>query len=490
MPDRYKDSEAETEADSILKADDISPKTFTEACKADPERVHRLLGKVMLLARRELAENNALRRANAANTNRLELTLSQLSSLEEEMDELREVNVKWKAEAEKRTEMVATYARHQDEMQAEIAALGHQLKTARPRSPSPMSRQFAEHVRARTEGPPKLVTVSPVLDTKCESPVTVVKPQPYGIDPDQSVPTKSDKGTPAPPVFTGMDRDYGYREFSRLLENKLAATTFRSEEDGLRWVLSFLKGSALRLCVSRVPSVMSDDICVHPFADIGSMLKELKKRYSVANSEGDVLEAIRALRQGQNQSFASIYTRFLEYRTQIPSMSDAAEMDFIKHLLNDPYRTILSRQGPCKDPEDMVDRLLHLDHEQKTTRNILPLSSPSSSSNGRRDFKGKNATAAPKIVDSLPEKYRNLPTLTPELRSQLLQDRKCLRCREQGHRMNDPACPLFNITLDRSRPAPAAGRPGNNRSTTTTTTAAYGTVVELPDDSGNDSTTN
>ena len=124
-------------------------------------------------------------------------------------------------------------------------------------------------------------------------------------------------------------------------------------------------------------------------------------------------------------------------------MSDAAEMDFIKHLLKDPYRTILSRQGPCRDAEEMVDRLLHLGHEQKTTKNILP-----SSSNGRRNFKGKNTTvtsAATKIVDSLPEKYRNLPVLTKELRAQLFQERRCLRCREQGHRQNDSTC-LSRIT--------------------------------------------
>ena len=42
----------------------------------------------------------------------------------------------------------------------------------------------------------------------------------------------------------------------------------------------------------------------------------------------------------------------------------------------------------------------------------------------------------------MPEKFRNLSQLTPELREQLMRAGKCLRCREPGHRQFDPACPL------------------------------------------------
>ena len=39
---------------------------------------------------------------------------------------------------------------------------------------------------------------------------------------------------------------------------------------------------------------------------------------------------------------------------------DASGRDFIKHILNEPCRLLLSHQGPCKDTEDMVNRLTHI----------------------------------------------------------------------------------------------------------------------------------
>ena len=201
-------------------------------------------------------------------------------------------------------------------------------RETRPRSLSPLSRELADREeRDRVAaGPPPLLpaTPSPVLPTADTAVVSFHRPTAGTArsgsrftDPCQAVPVRTDKGTPAPTPFSGQDRDHGVKEFVRSLEFKLSMMS-RTNEDGLRWVLAYLKGAAWRLCASRVPSELAGDTCHHPFADIEEMIGELRQRFGHTNTEGEALTATRRLRQGPNQTFGSIYTRFVEYRTQIP----------------------------------------------------------------------------------------------------------------------------------------------------------------------------
>ena len=41
------------------------------------------------------------------------------------------------------------------------------------------------------------------------------------------------------------------------------------------------------------------------------------------------------------------------------------------------------------------------------------------------------------------EKYRRLPKLTSQVRSQLSRENKCWNCHEPGHRANNDTCPLY-----------------------------------------------
>lgn len=45
--------------------------------------------------------------------------------------------------------------------------------------------------------------------------------------------------------------------------------------------------------------------------------------------------------------------------------------------------------------------------------------------------------------DSVPDRFRKLPKLTPEVRKQLSRDKKCWNCHEAGHRSFDPECPAL-----------------------------------------------
>ena len=148
----------------------------------------------------------------------------------------------------------------------------------------------------------------------------------YFMDPSQFLPGSTNKGTPNPAPFSGTNEDYGGNEFVRILEIKLSVTTFRSNEHGIRYVLSLLKGPAFRLCVSRVPPNLSDDTCVRTFHEIEDMM-ELIKGFAQANTEGEALTAVRQLRQGPNQTFGSLYLRFMAYRKGVPAPAPFSGID-------------------------------------------------------------------------------------------------------------------------------------------------------------------
>ena len=77
------------------------------------------------------------------------------------------------------------------------------------------------------------------------------------------------------------------------------------------------------------------------------------------------MAAITQLRQGPTQTFNSVYSRFLEFRSQLPLFSDAMEMNAIKTMFNESYSSVLSAQAPCQTAAEMVSRLYHLDRAEK-----------------------------------------------------------------------------------------------------------------------------
>ena len=470
--------------------EDMDEESFAALCQEDPGRIYRVASNVMELARRTKAENLLLHRALATNIDERHRAVKKLTASENDMAELRD-------ELDKRVSMVGEYkallAETEEEAAGEIDRLEtllrdqeshHHRRAVSPSSRRALSPESRELANRKGKGPsfrtaPKesfapTEHVSAPRESLSFAPAErIVRETSYFMDPEQLLPAKTDKATPAPPPFSGIEREYGVNDFIRLMDIKLSATTFRSHNDGLRFVLSHLKSPAFRLCAPRVPTTTGT--CPHPFRNIEELLEELRKRYGRPDTEGEALAVITQLRQGPTQSFNSVYSRFLEFRSQLPVFSDAMEMNTIKNMLNESYANVLSAQAPCRTAAEMVDRLYHLDTEQKRTKFLtLKAQTPTTprrwdrpTTSTRPNTNAAPATTAPaprgllpaapapaSTVGEVPEKYRNLPPLTPEVRAQLMRDGRCMRCRERGHLQSDPVCPLAPFSRPpRSGPA-------------------------------------
>ena len=426
------------EEDTGFSVDNLSEQEFTAAFEKNPGHFFRLTSELSKLARHSLTEADVLHRANAANLAKLSYTQDQVAEQENELELLRHEVSKhkedanmWRAEAKRRSDMIDTYKKLNDDLELKNVQFQRERSEPQDRSAPVVS--------------PRL-TSNPT-DVKSH----VTRAASTFTDPDQEKVIITDKATPNPAPFSGQDKDYTINAFVRALEPKLAVTTFRTDKDGLQFVLNLLKGSAWRLCNSRVPATLARGTCYNPFSNIEEMIDELYKRFGTVNTEGEALLAIRQLRQGPNQTFASLHARFLEYRSQLPHLSDAMEMDMLHGMLNETYLLKFASQSPCHTAKEMVEHLTHLDTQLKKTKIILASSTTSTSGSTRRSepkTRSNTPTTAPGTrslsSEDLPEKYRNLPHLTPELRVKLIQENKCLRCRGPGHRQTEAVCPLYN----------------------------------------------
>ena len=160
---------------------------------------------------------------------------------------------------------------------------------------------------------------------------------------------------------------------------------FRTDEDGMQYVLSLLKGPAWRLCVTRVPSDMAGR-CHNPFNSAENMIQELKDRFGQLNTEGDAWTALQSLHQGPTQSFGDFHLKYMEtveYRTQILYMSDVQGMHLLETKLNETYLLKFADAHACHSTKDIVARLLHLDTQLKKVKALLASSSSASGNHHR-----------------------------------------------------------------------------------------------------------
>ena len=110
------------------------------------------------------------------------------------------------------------------------------------------------------------------------------------------------------------------------VETKLSVTTFTTNVDGLRYV-SLLSGPAWKLASPRIPSAINGRQCYNPFEDIEQLTTELLDRFGEINTENKAWSALMSIKQRPNESFSDFYAKYMEYRSQIPNMGDAQELD-------------------------------------------------------------------------------------------------------------------------------------------------------------------
>lgn len=87
--------------------------------------------------------------------------------------------------------------------------------------------------------------------------------QPSTVTPNRDV--------PVPRAFAGTDEEF--YPWLRTLENKLGVTSFRSVEDGLRYVQGLLGGSAWSQVNARVLSAFTGYLCKDSYASVEDMIR-------------------------------------------------------------------------------------------------------------------------------------------------------------------------------------------------------------------------
>ena len=153
-----------------------------------------------------------------------------------------------------------------------------------------------------------------------------------------------------------------------------------------------------------------------------------------------------AIKQHPNETFSSFYNKFTEFRSQIPDMRDAQELQLLQTKLNETYHAKVLDGSTYTKVKDFVARVRNLDQQLKEHKKLFEhaadkdsrVEAPSRPSS----FTGSKAPGQPRAREDIPEKYQNLTPLTPEARERLMQRGACLRCREDGHHQHEPVCPL------------------------------------------------
>ena len=445
----YADFELSTEHHGDLDED-----TFHHVCQTDPQHIYELTGKIMNLTRRARTENAILHKANKANVNHINHLFNQIQELEAEPADTHNEIERLNAMVDKKATQVNQFMKHLNDAERkhsqEVGELHEKVdklqqlladtSTTRGRrshalSLSPASRDLANRATHPTSKPSHLPLCQRSEDLQSTSGWT---------NPSLDSPMDTNRGVPTPKIFSSADDSYDVYQFIQTLEIKLGVTTFRTNVDGLRYVLSLLTGPAYKLAAPRIPSSLNGRQCYNPFDDIEHLTKELLERFGDVNTENKAWSAIMAIKQHPNETFSSFYNKFTEFRSQIPDMRDAQELQLLQTKLNETYHAKVLDGSTYTKVKDFVARVRNLDQQLKEHKKLFEHAADSRVEAPSRpsSFTGSKAPGQLRAHEDIPEKYQNLTPLTPEARERLMQRGACLRCREDGHHQHEPVCPL------------------------------------------------
>ena len=183
-----------------------------------------------------------------------------------------------------------------------------------------------------------------------------------------------------------------------------------------------------------------------------------------------------------NAKFSEWYPQYQKVNARIPRTNDKAGQSAQVHQLwsklNVKYKVGLRLQSYnttaelvrlCQRLQQDFTRIDEVHPRKEANKDGKDNKDKDKSKNKDKSSSKPNTSTAPitgsKPWNDRPDKYKNLPKMTKELREQLDAEGRCRRCREKGHGPNDQSCPL--IEYEKLPPGP---RP--NASGTTTTEAA------------------
>ena len=255
----------------------------------------------------------------------------------------------------------------------------------------------------------------------------------------------TDHGIPNPSKFNG-DKLAFYPWLSTL-ELKLKTSVFRSHQDSLDYVLSFLEGQAWALCSPKVQSTFGRP-CANPYQTVHELIKHLVSRYGDINTKNKARSTFQQLKQDPSESFSDFHARF-QACTAYLSLEEDDEMFELKDKLNGRYGQKVNDGTDYTSLSDLVRRARNLEdtfrsNDQRTNQDRNGARKPTyahaangqsnSSTNNRRSSTSSAPTAKQEGGSSqFPTKYRNLKPLNDAERDQLRKEGKCLRCRDHGH---------------------------------------------------------
>lgn len=257
----------------------------------------------------------------------------------------------------------------------------------------------------------------------------------------------TDKHAQKPKTFDNDKIDF--HEWIQTLELNLNSSSFRTEEDGMRHILGFTTGIPNSVLRSRVPTRFGQQ-CPNPFKSTDDMIKFMFDMYGKVNNHAKAFNGMSKLRMKNDETFSEFFVRYQEFSSWL-GFDDANQVYTLRSKLSSRYSSRLADGVAISSFALLVERLYNMEEQfAEHDCNHRP-STDSKAGTGKASATTKKTPAAPKSSGpdylktnpNIPEKYKNLPALTDAEREKCRVERRCMRCREQGHVQSDyDKCPL------------------------------------------------
>ena len=264
-----------------------------------------------------------------------------------------------------------------------------------------------------------------------------------------------------------------FEEWFRGLENKLAVTTFRDTNTGLRWIHQHTTGEVWAYLEARVPTLLHRNN--HDSYDtIQEMLEDLVAKYGDRNAYERAFSELEEMKQEQGQGFSEFYVKFRRNANlvRLDDVRDKVkphELRMLKKKLNIRYSNRVLAARHIKNLNDLVTECYQLENDfTNFDKEHYKRADKDRANNGTtivkrgRNRENNNAytntVATPPAVairqrteprttkipwEQRPRQFQNLGATTKASNDRCYESHLCQKCELTGHRRTDSSCPLY-----------------------------------------------